>query len=414
VSDTLPKGWIVATCEVCGHSWKVQKSLATRACSRRCGAKLNPNSQRDPSKWHEVTCETCGKRFNRRIRQQPRHTFCSHACKSKGAHLWCGDKKHAHCKSKMITGQYTAKDGHTYRYDSSYELRRMKELDYVEKDVMSWTRCDFSIPWTDTECKVRYYHPDLFVTRFDGTKVIEELKGVMTDADVRKMTAAISYVEERGWKYRIIQYENFPKQPLPKMMTYVNDYGRFVRPSEETIFIMMAIALAARATCLRKKVAAVFTDEKMHRVLCIGYNGNVADGPNQCDTLLEGACGCTHAEINALTKSVSSLEGATCFVTLSPCLACAKVLVNRGVKRVVYYETYRNASGLELLRKHGVRVEKYDNLPETTNISNATLVNDIPLSEHACCETTSTAVSGLRYLSPNENAESKRCHPSDA
>ena len=51
-------------------------------------------------------------------------------------------------------------------------------------------------------------------------------------------------------------------------------------------------------------------------------------------------------------------------MTLSPCFACAKVLINRGVRRVIFYETYRNVSGLELLRKHDVSVEKYDDLFE--------------------------------------------------
>lgn len=377
---------ISCTCEVCGRTWKAVPSLATRTCSHKCGAKLNPSACRDVSKWHTVKCESCGKQFERRKRQQPKHTFCSHACKSKGAHIWCGDSDRKHMHGNRLAGYYTTRDGRMCRYDSSYELRRMKELDYVEQGIKTWSRCDFSIPWNDAEGKLHHYHPDLLVTLADDTKVIEEMKGVMQDSDVRKMMAAVPYAKERGWKYRIVQYDNVPDDPLPKMKPYTNEYGTFVRPSEETIFMKMATILSARATCLRKKVSAVFTDAAMHRVLCFGYNGNVADGPNQCDALLEGACGCTHAEVNALTQSISSLAGATCFVTLSPCLACAKVLVNRGIKRVVYYETYRNASGLTLLREHGVTVEKYDNLQEVTSVNDATLSRDLVDLEHPCCE----------------------------
>jgi dCMP deaminase len=283
-----------------------------------------------------------------------------------------------------MTGTYTSLSGKNFRYASSYELRRMKELDYVETDVVSWGRCEFSIPYVAADGSERSYIPDFFVVRSDGSSTIEETKGQMDDDDVRKMTAAVKYVQERGWKYRIIQYDRSPHPIIPKMKTYTNDVGIFVRPSEETVFMSMALILAERVTCLRKRVAAVFTDAKMHRVLCFGYNGNVTGGPNQCDALLEGNCGCTHAEINALTKSVSSLEGSTCFVTLSPCFACAKVLINRGVKRVIYYETYRNVAGLELLRKHGITVEKYDDLFENTYESEAMQSDDLSQVEHSC------------------------------
>lgn len=378
-NSALKPGWIIAVCEVCHSTWETQVSLATRTCSRQCGAKINPASCRNSAKWHEVSCETCGKVFERRKKRQPMHVFCSHACKSRGSHLWYNPSG----AGTHQTGTYTSLSGKSFRYASSYELRRMKELDYVESDVVSWSRCEFTIPYVAVDGKERNYLPDFFVIRSNET-AIEETKGQMDDNDVRKMTAAIKYAEERGWKYRIIQYDRSPHPIIPKMKVYENDVGRFVRPSEETVFMSMALTLAGRVTCLRKRVAAVFTDAKMHRVLCFGYNGNVAGGPNQCDALLEGNCGCTHAEINALTKSVSSLEGSTCFVTLSPCFACAKVLINRGVSRVVYYETYRNVSGLELLRKHGIIVEKYDDLFESTHEPNAIQEDELPHVEHSC------------------------------
>lgn len=380
MSEKLKPGWVIAVCEVCHCTWEVQKSLATRTCSRECGAKINSAASRDLSKWHEVTCETCGKVFERRKKQQPMHVFCSHSCKAKGSHLWHNGSG----ASIHMTGKYTALSGVTFPYASSYELRRMKELDYLEKGVTSWSRCEFTIPYVAVDGKDRNYLPDFLVVRADGSTTIEETKGQIDDNDVKKMVAAIQYAQERGWKYRIIQYDRSPHPLIPNLRSYTNDYGQFVRPTEEYVFMAMAITLAERVTCLRKRVAAVFTDAKMHRVLCFGYNGNVAGGPNQCDALLEGNCGCTHAEINALTKSVSSLEGSTCFVTLSPCFACAKVLVNRGVRRVVYYETYRNVSGLELLRKHGVIVEKYENLAEVLHEPHATKVEDVPPQEHSC------------------------------
>ena len=366
-------------CEVCGKQWASLKSLATRTCSRKCGIKINTAASKNPAKWHNVTCENCGKSFERRKRRQSKHIFCSHNCKSMGAHIWLKDVKKT-SRSNTKTGYYVTIDGRKYHYDSSYELRRMKELDYREKDIVFWKRCDFSIPWIDREENLHHYHPDFFVERADGSLTVEETKGRMTDDDVRKMKSALEFVKQKNWKYKIIQYDNPPELPLPKMNVYHNDYGTFIRPSEESIFMSMAATIAARSTCLRKKVCAVFTDESMQRVLCFGYNGNVSGGDNQCDSLLPGSCGCIHAEINALTKSVTSLVGSTCFVTLSPCFSCAKVLINRGIKRIVYYETYRNASGLELCRKHGIDVVKYDSVTEITSCDNPMMIENLPFT----------------------------------
>jgi dCMP deaminase len=320
--------------------------------------------KQSPNKWHVVECENCYIKIERRKKRKSLHVFCSHKCKSKGSHIWLKDVKKT-SKSNVKTGYYLTNDGRKFHYDSSYELRRMKELDYVEKNVKNWERCQFSIPWIDEIGNSHNYHPDFFVTYNDKT-VIEETKGRMSSDDILKMKAGILYAKEKGWSYSLIKYDNKPDYLVPKLETYTNSYGRFVRPSFETIFMTMTLTIATRSTCLRKKVAAVFTDKSMQRVLCFGYNGNVSGGPNECDSLEPGMCGCTHAEINALTKSVTSLEHSVLFVTLSPCLACAKVLVNRGVSRVIYHETYRNACGLELLRKYNIIVEKFDNLLEIT------------------------------------------------
>jgi len=376
---------ITCTCEICGKQWQTLRCHFSRTCSRTCGAKINKYSSKDKSKWTKITCELCGKNVERRIKDNnSKHKFCSCDCRKKGAYFWLKDAKPAMSRHK--TGMYTSLCGLTFRFDSSYELRRMKELDYVEKDVKSWKRCDFSIPWKNSNGENVNYIPDLLVTYNDESVVIEELKGRLQPNDVLKMKAGIEYAEQRGWKYKLIQYDEKPNFPLVHLGMYENDYGRFMRPTGESVFMHMSLMIAQQSTCLRKKVAAVFTDADLLRVLCFGYNGNVSGGPNQCDSLDEGACGCTHAEINALTKSISSLDGSTCFVTLSPCLACAKVLVNRGVKRVIYYETYRNAAGITLLKQFGVKVEKFENLSEQTYSENSTLVEDLPKINCGCCD----------------------------
>jgi dCMP deaminase len=135
-----------------------------------------------------------------------------------------------------------------------------------------------------------------------------------------------------------------------------------LRPRKEQAFMVFAAEMAKRATCDRLQVGAVFADAKLERILCAGYNGGHAGGPNGCDTLEPGACGCIHAEINALTKSRDDLHGSVCFVTHSPCKICAKVLVNRGVSAVVYLNDYRSDEGIRILRDSGITVSKYQDL----------------------------------------------------
>lgn len=134
------------------------------------------------------------------------------------------------------------------------------------------------------------------------------------------------------------------------------------RPRKEQAFMVFAAEMAKRATCDRLQVGAVFADSKMERILCAGYNGSYAGGPNGCDSAEPGNCGCIHAEVNALTKSRDDLHGSVCFVTTQPCKMCAKILVNRGVSRVVYLESYRNEEGIVILRASGVEVMKYADL----------------------------------------------------
>lgn len=135
-----------------------------------------------------------------------------------------------------------------------------------------------------------------------------------------------------------------------------------LRPCKEQAFMVFAAEMAKRATCDRLQVGAVFADARLERILCAGYNGGHAGGPNGCDTHEPGLCGCIHAEINALTKSRDDLHGSFCFVTTSPCKMCAKVLVNRGVASVVYLNSYRNDEGIQILKDSGVVVMKYEDL----------------------------------------------------
>ena len=116
--------------------------------------------------------------------------------------------------------------------------------------------------------------------------------------------------------------------------------------------------------CLRKKVGAIIVKDRM--IISDGYNGTPSGFTNSC----EGADGLTlwyvlHAEANAILKvagSTQSCEGATLYITLSPCKECSKLIHQSGIKRVVFKNGYRDESGLDFLRKAGIEVTQIENL----------------------------------------------------
>lgn len=122
----------------------------------------------------------------------------------------------------------------------------------------------------------------------------------------------------------------------------------------------MARLWAENSYCARRKVGALIVKDRM--IISDGYNGTPSGFENVC----EDENGVTkpyvlHAEANAITKvakSGNSSLGATLYVTASPCIECSKLIIQAGIRRVVYSEDYRSSDGLDLLRRAGIEVEK--------------------------------------------------------
>jgi dCMP deaminase len=94
-------------------------------------------------------------------------------------------------------------------------------------------------------------------------------------------------------------------------------------------------------------------------VLAVGYNGNHKGGPNKRESLEPGHSGFIHAEINALIKlDYNNPKSKKMYLTLSPCTACAKAIINGGIDQVFYKTEYRCTAGIELLRECGIVVEQ--------------------------------------------------------
>ncbi len=123
-------------------------------------------------------------------------------------------------------------------------------------------------------------------------------------------------------------------------------------------YLQMAAIWAQNSYCQRNKVGALMVKNKM--IISDGYNGT----PSGFENICEDESGNTkpyvlHAEANAITKvakSNNSSEGATLYVTSSPCVECAKLIIQAGIKRVIFIEKYRLEHGLELLKRANIEV----------------------------------------------------------
>ena len=121
-------------------------------------------------------------------------------------------------------------------------------------------------------------------------------------------------------------------------------------------YMLMANIWAENSYCERRKVGALIVKDKM--IISDGYNGTPSGFENVC----ENEDGFTkpyvlHAEANAITKiarSNNNSNGATMYVTASPCIECAKLIIQSGIKRVVYGEKYRLTDGIDLLERAGI------------------------------------------------------------
>ncbi len=118
----------------------------------------------------------------------------------------------------------------------------------------------------------------------------------------------------------------------------------------------MARIWSENSYCVRRKVGALLVKNKM--IISDGYNGTPSGFPNVCEDDTDHTFPYVlHAEANAITKvarSNNSSEGSTLYVTASPCIECAKLIIQSGIKRVVFSELYRMSDGIDLLRRAGI------------------------------------------------------------
>lgn len=146
------------------------------------------------------------------------------------------------------------------------------------------------------------------------------------------------------------------------------------RPSWDEYFLNIAKVVASRSNCMKRKVAALIVKDK--RIISTGYNGTPRGAVNcdeggcpRCNSFAQSGsnleeCFCSHGEENAIVQAAYhgiSIQGSSLYCTLSPCLICTKMIINAGIREVVYNKSYPlNESSMGLFEKAGVTLRQYD------------------------------------------------------
>ena len=125
-------------------------------------------------------------------------------------------------------------------------------------------------------------------------------------------------------------------------------------------YLKMARIWAGNSYCVRRQVGALIVKDKM--IISDGYNGTPSGFENICeDDMGKTKPYVLHAEANAITKvakSANNCDGSTLYITAAPCIECSKLIIQAGIKRVVYCDDYRSEDGLKLLQRVGIECVK--------------------------------------------------------
>ena len=133
-----------------------------------------------------------------------------------------------------------------------------------------------------------------------------------------------------------------------------------MKPTWDEIWMDLAQVIAKRSNDPKFKVGAVVVTQDNESVLSIGYNGDEKGGTNTRDSMDTGGSGFIHAEVNAVTKmNYVDPRPRKIYLTHSPCLVCARLLINAGITEVVFREEYKSDTrGLDTLSNHGILVRQ--------------------------------------------------------
>lgn len=255
---------------------------------------------------------------------------------------------------KDVSTKYTADKWKDPMYPKNYTIK-LKDIKIGKSDVFIFQEYIF-----EESQNIYVTHPDFYiVSKSKINDLIKENKLPLKDSDSPNpyYLFKLEYI-----KANCIKLSDF--SDLDKVRKYFgisqNSFSKFDRK-----YITIAKEMSDLSYGRRAKVGAVIA--KDNRIISAGYNGTPPGFDNNLEIENEDGTLTTkpeviHAEMNAIcyaAKTCIELDGATMYLTLSPCYECAKLIIQSGIKRVVYTSEYRDTTGLEILRKAGVVCEKF-------------------------------------------------------
>ena len=152
----------------------------------------------------------------------------------------------------------------------------------------------------------------------------------------------------------------------PNLSGMSRDSSQIKQNAVDRRYLRMARIWASNSYCIRRQVGALLVKDRM--IISDGYNGTPAGFENECEDENDITKSYVlHAEANAITKvakSNNSSDGSTLYITTSPCMECAKLIIQAGIIRVVYEEKYRITDGLDLLERAGIELVHIEDITE--------------------------------------------------
>ena len=180
------------------------------------------------------------------------------------------------------------------------------------------------------------------------------------------MVGLLNLFWHQKYTKRIISFTPPIFQQIPTFapLKLVMQYNKEKQLRYDSAYLKMALEWAKLSYCKRKQVGALIVKDKM--IISDGYNGAPTGFDNCCEDENEKTHWYVlHAEANAMmkvAKSTHNSNGATLYITLSPCKECSKLILQAGIKRVVFIDIYKDDSGLDFLKEAGIELTQIENL----------------------------------------------------
>ena len=241
--------------------------------------------------------------------------------------------------------------------------------DIMEFERKAWSRTQLLPAVPDTNMSVQFSHimSGGYAAGYDSYKWAEVLdadafslfleKGIFDKETAESFRSNI--LSKGGTAEPMLLYKNFRgKEPDIKALLKRNGLTPDKQHALDRRYLRMAQIWSENSYCQRRQVGALVVKDKM--IISDGYNGTPAGFENVCEENGVTKPYVLHAEANAITKiarSGNNSDGSTLYVTDSPCIECAKLIIQAGIKRVIYSREYRLTDGVDLLRRAGIEVQ---------------------------------------------------------